>query len=127
MAPPASSPKHGIPKRESLAVLSIVLAVLWAIILVVRARLSGLSDGAGSSDFSPALLLPFLIFAAGWAGCVSDRSLLPLCGVAVLLGVSLIGVVCLRSGGGGILLTILAVGYGLFWWCMYRERKKQKS
>ena len=127
MAQPTSSPKHDIPKRESLTVVSIVLAVLWAIILIVRAKLSGLSDGAGSSEFSPALLLPFLIFGAGWAGCVAERSLLPLCGVAVLLGIILVAIVCLRLGGVGVLLTILAVGYGLFWWSMYRERKKEES
>lgn len=127
MAPPTSSPKPNLPKRESLAVISIVLAVLWAIILVVRAKAAGWSDGAGSSEFSPALLLPFLIFGAGWAGCVADRSLLVLCGGAVLLGIILIAVVGLRAGGAGVLSTIFFASYGLFWWSMYRERKKESA
>lgn len=125
MAPPTSNPKHDIPKRDSLAVLSVVLAVLWGIILIVGAKVSGLSDGAGSSEFSPALLFPFVVFGAGWAGCVADRSLLVLCGFGVLLGILLIAIVGLRTGGLGVLATLCAVGYGLFWWSMYRERKKE--
>lgn len=127
MAPPTSNPKHDIPKRESMAVISIVLTVLWAIILVLRAKLSGLSDGVGSSEFSPALLLPFLVFGAGWMGCVSDRSLLFPCGVAVLLGIILISIVCLLSDGTGIFLTIFVIGYGLLWWSMCRERKNESK
>lgn len=82
-----SNPKHDVPKRESLAIVSILLIVVWAIFLVVQSRLSGLSDGSGSSKFSIALLLPFVVLGAGLASCILPRFLLLPCGI--------IGLACL--------------------------------